>query len=134
MRCSIPQRKPRVEITPLIDVIFLLLVFFIYSMLIMSVHRGMPMSLPKSSTAVEEYENAINISIKSDGSIYFDKKKVNLEQLKLELIQYKEENKDKNIVVQVFGEDTLEYQKLYNVLDIIKNTGMSKISLQAIKK
>ena len=43
--------QARIEILPLIDIVFLLLVFFIYAMLSMAVHRGMPVQLPSSSTA-----------------------------------------------------------------------------------
>ncbi|MBW1821228.1 MAG: biopolymer transporter ExbD, partial [Deltaproteobacteria bacterium] len=35
-------KNPRIEMLPLIDVVFLLLVFFIYAMLSMAVHRGLP--------------------------------------------------------------------------------------------
>ncbi len=43
------QRKVRIEMLPLIDIVFLLLVFFIYAMLSMAVHRGLPVVLPTSS-------------------------------------------------------------------------------------
>ena len=42
----------RIEMLPLIDVVFLLLVFFIYAMLSMAIHRGMQLDLPQSSTAL----------------------------------------------------------------------------------
>ena len=43
-------RKVRIEMVPMIDCMFLLLVFFIYAMLSMAVHRGLPVNLPASST------------------------------------------------------------------------------------
>ena len=39
-------KKPRIEMLPLIDIVFLLLIFFIYAMLSMAVHRSLPVSLP----------------------------------------------------------------------------------------
>jgi biopolymer transport protein ExbD len=45
-------RRPRIEMIPLIDVVFLLLVFFIYSMLSMTIHRGLPVNLPTASTSM----------------------------------------------------------------------------------
>ena len=44
-------KKPRIEMLPLIDIVFLLLVFFIYAMLSMAVHRSLPVVLPTSSAA-----------------------------------------------------------------------------------
>ncbi|MBW2339659.1 MAG: biopolymer transporter ExbD, partial [Deltaproteobacteria bacterium] len=51
-----PRRRARIEILPLIDIVFLLLVFFIYAMLSMAVHRGVPVILPTSSSARIERE------------------------------------------------------------------------------
>ena len=43
MKVELPvQKKARIEMLPLIDIVFLLLVFFIYAMLSMAVHRGLP--------------------------------------------------------------------------------------------
>ena len=41
------RRRARIEMLPLIDIVFLLLVFFIYAMLSMAVHRGLPVALPE---------------------------------------------------------------------------------------
>ena len=54
MRLRRKKVKPRVEMLPLMDVVFLLLVFFIYSMLTMAVHRGVALTLPVSGTAERE--------------------------------------------------------------------------------
>ncbi len=50
LQLALPK-KPRIEMLPLIDIVFLLLVFFIYAMLSMAVHRGLPVELPLSTTA-----------------------------------------------------------------------------------
>ena len=59
MKVTIPTRpRSRIEILPLIDIVFLLLVFFIYAMLSMAVHRGVPVDLPLSSeTAMPEKQD-----------------------------------------------------------------------------
>ena len=52
MKIHLPAtKKARIEMLPLIDIVFLLLVFFIYAMLSMAVHRGLPVELPLSTTA-----------------------------------------------------------------------------------
>ncbi len=48
MKINLPAPgKPRIEMLPLIDIVFLLLVVFIYSMLSMSVHRGLSVTFPE---------------------------------------------------------------------------------------
>ena len=49
-------RPPRVEMLPLIDIVFLLLVVFIYTMLSMAVHQGMPVALPTGEQVQPEKE------------------------------------------------------------------------------
>jgi biopolymer transport protein ExbD len=50
MKIHLPAtKKARIEMLPLIDIVFLLLVFFIYAMLSMAVHRGLPVELPLST-------------------------------------------------------------------------------------
>ena len=56
-------KKARVEMLPLIDVVFLLLVFFIYAMVSMVVHRGIQIDLPSAGTATLESEDYISITI-----------------------------------------------------------------------
>ena len=56
-------RKSRIEMLPLIDIVFLLLVVFIYTMLSMAVHRGLRVSLPESSVAGIEKQLVLSITV-----------------------------------------------------------------------
>ena len=69
-------KKVRIEMLPLIDIVFLLLVFFIYAMLSMAVHRGLPILLPTSSSAQIDKSLVLSVTIKSDGTLYVDKEQV----------------------------------------------------------
>ena len=125
------DRKARIEMLPLIDIVFLLLVFFIYAMLSMAVHRGLPIVLPASSSANIEKQLILSITVKSDGAIYLDKSKVAPGDLTT-LLKEKAQSESQNGVL-LFADRNLPYQKLFHVLDQIKNAGISKISLQAEK-
>ena len=69
-------KKPRIEMLPLIDIVFLLLVFFIYAMLSMAVHHSLPVSLPASSTADISKELNIEITVRGNGDIFLDQTRV----------------------------------------------------------
>ena len=71
-------KKPRIEMLPLIDIVFLLLIFFIYAMLSMAVHRSLPVSLPVSSSAAVNTEQNLTVTVRQNGEIYLDKRKVTL--------------------------------------------------------
>jgi len=122
-------KRPRIEMLPLIDIVFLLLVFFIYAMLSMAVHKGLPVTLPSSATAETTRTAPVSITLKADGSIFLDKIQVPLENIAHEL-QVQTEN-NKNAGVLLFADKTVLYQSIFKVMDKIRNAGITDISLQA---
>ncbi len=127
--CLQTTKKARIEMLPLIDIVFLLLVFFIYAMLSMAVHRSLPVVLPASTAAKIDQKLCLSVTVKTDGSIYVDKEYILLENLK-EMLQ-KKASKEKEPGVLLFADRTLAYQKLFRVLDQIRLAGINRISLQA---
>jgi biopolymer transport protein ExbD len=123
------SRKPRIEILPLIDIVFLLLVFFIYAMLSMAVHRGLPVNLPVSRTAEIDKRLIVSVTLKADGTIYVDKQPVELEDLIERLKAAIKAAQEPGVLL--FADRTISYQNLFEVLDLIRQAGISRISLQA---
>ena len=123
------KKRVRIEMLPLIDIVFLILVFFIYAALSMAVHRGIPVLLPKSTTAKIDKKLIISVTVKADGTIYLDKEPVSLANLSLAL--EKKAGKRKETGVLLFSDRSLPYQKLFQVLDRIRMAGLTRISLQA---
>ena len=122
-------RKVRIEMLPLIDIVFLLLVFFIYAMLSMAVHRGLPVVLPTSSSAKIDKELVLSVTVKADRTIYVDKEPVSFEDL-VSILKTKTASASEPGVL-LFAEQSLPYQELFNVLDQIRMAGIQRISLQA---
>lgn len=78
--------EPRVEIMPLIDVIFLLLTFFIYAMVLMVRAELMPMKLQQFASAEQARPApAVTVSIMLDGSILVDREPTKLEDVRAAL-------------------------------------------------
>lgn len=63
--------KARVEMTPIMDVVFLLLVFFIYAFMTMTVQRGMKVELPKADGVVSKQQN-IRIVLTAENQLLLD--------------------------------------------------------------
>jgi len=130
MKVRTPTRKKaRIEMLPLIDIVFLLLVFFIYAMLSMAVHRGLRVELPQSASAVIDQQPLLSVTVRESGEIYVDEVATTLEELP-ELLQRMAGGRDDPEVL-LFGERQLSYQQLFSVLDKIRASGISRISLQA---
>ena len=66
------QPRARVELLPLIDVIFLLLVFFIFMMSSMTLQRGVEVKLPTADNAAIEKAQTLQITIDRDGQLFLD--------------------------------------------------------------
>lgn len=130
MKISVESmRKPRIEMLPLIDIVFLLLVFFIYAMLSMAVHRGLPVMLPLSTTAKVDKQLLLSVTVKGDGTVYVDKEQVSLNSLTQVLAEKSRTAGDSGVLL--FADRGLPYQQLFRVLDRIRQAGLNRISLQA---
>ena len=123
------NKKARIEMLPLIDIVFLLLVFFIYAMLSMAVHRGLPVALPTSSSALIDKELVLSVTVKTDGTIYINRDQIPLNDLTSALKNKTKEYKDPGVLL--FADRDLSYQKLFSVMDQIRTAGINRISLQA---
>ena len=134
------RKKARIEMLPLIDIVFLLLVVFIFTMLSMAVHRSLPVVLPTSTTAELDKQRLLSITVQSASSqsqpvIYINKEQVALGGL-AEALQTKTESRrlgkaGKERGVLLFADSDISYQQLFQVLDQIRAAGVSNISLQA---
>ena len=122
-------KKTRLDMLPLIDVVFLLLVFFIYAMLSMSMKTGVPVALPTSGTASQEKELILSVSVKGTGEVYVDETPVTMEQLS-EVLTERIRGVE-NPGVLLFGDRDLAYQTLFHVIDRIRTAGISRVSLQS---
>jgi len=135
MKLSRYTLKPaRIEMIPLIDIVFLLLVFFIYAMLSMAVHNALPVQLPSSSAAQIDTQETIAVTLKTDGenlSVFVDEKLVHLEELSTTLTHAKKAKEETEPEVQIYGDQTVSYQQLFEVLDRVKGAGIHRISLAA---
>ena len=60
---NLRRKGPRIEMIPLIDVVFLILVFLIYAILSMVIHRGFKVDLPQATTAEIDREDYVSITV-----------------------------------------------------------------------
>jgi biopolymer transport protein ExbD len=128
------RKRARIEMLPLIDIVFLLLVFFIFAMLSMAVHRSLPVALPVSSTSQIDKELHLTVTVQKDGAVYLDKVMLTRQELQVVLRDKAAmalAQDDKSVTVTLFADKEISYQELYSILDIIRTAGISNVSLQA---
>nr|WP_175232270.1 biopolymer transporter ExbD [Paraburkholderia humisilvae] len=121
-------RKARIEIIPMIDVMFFLLVFFIMLTLHMIPNAGLRTTLPSSSTAQELPPPKVTVTMQPDGSLSVDGQQLSPAQL-TQLLQSKPD--PAHLVVTVAGSKETRLQKLVTVMDACRAAGVTQISMAA---
>lgn len=130
MKLNVPiLKRPRIEMMPLIDAFFLILVYFIYSFLSMSVHRGMPLSLPEARSAIKQPEESLGISVTREGSLFLNKKPITSEALEHQLHQMVLNNKNPKPVT-LYGDKEAAHGKVVAVFDLIRRAGITNVLIE----
>ncbi|MCD6569748.1 MAG: biopolymer transporter ExbD [Deltaproteobacteria bacterium] len=122
------HRKARIEMIPLIDIAFLLLVFFIYAMLSMTIHKGLKVELPEAVSTQVDKKEYVSITITKDNEIYLDKEQVTLNSL-LDGISECMGRKD-DIQVAISGDIHADLGVAISVLDLLRRLGIKDISFE----
>jgi len=115
-----------INLTPLIDVVFLLLIFFMVTTTFATIRYGMRVDLPTTTTPQEKIEQNIVVSINKDGKIYLGKKWVSEKQLVSLLSQ---EIKKKGTLVIVNADRNVTHGEVVRVMDLAKKAGAQKLGI-----
>ena len=127
MKINEASIKPvRMELLPLMDCMFLLLVFFISSMLSMVTHRGISVDLPKASSALINTSEYTSISVTESGDLFFNKTAVSFSELSSKLTQFI----DKNPTIYVNADKNVRYESVSSILDLCRRLSLTNISLE----
>jgi biopolymer transport protein ExbD len=122
-----PVKKARIEIIPMIDVIFFLLVFFMVTSLAMTRINSIPVALPKTSSSPQALKQSVILTIRKDGGLLVNKSPVTLETLGNQLAYAMRD--DPQDVVVVNADEGAEYGLVVRVMDKAKQIGVRKFAL-----
>ena len=121
------DKKPKIMIIPMIDIIFFLLVFFMMSMLTMVVQKSISLNLPQTVTSKLDIEKALPVAITSDGQIYVEQEKIPRETFRRRMEI--EKNRNPNLSIVLRADTKSEHGDFVFVLDQLKSVGISKIGI-----
>jgi biopolymer transport protein ExbD len=121
-----PPRKARIEIIPMIDTVFFLLVFFMMASLAMTVHGGIPVNLPKAAKA-EAARAPVSISISREGVIYLEREAIEPAQLTARLQERARTEPEVGVVIEA-DTDAL-HGRVVDVMDAARLAGIGKMAI-----
>jgi biopolymer transport protein ExbD len=120
-------KKARIEIIPMIDTIFFLLVFFMISTLAMAHYRGLPVNLPKAASGSQAPAESITITLTKDGHLFLNKEKVARERLLQSLRQHVEKNPE--LLVIINADHGVQHGEVVEIMDEARQAGVAKLSI-----
>ncbi len=123
------KRRSRIEIVPLIDIMFFLLACFMLVSLSMVNSKSIKVSLPTAQTGDPENKpNTVSISVDATGGIFLDKRPVGRNELQSELSRERAEKADTRVVIS--GDVNARHGAMMAVLDRVRAAGIQNVAFQ----
>lgn len=125
----IPKKHARIEIIPLIDIMFFLLASFMMVSISQTTMKGLKVALPAGSSGeTQSKKDYVSFSIDKDGYIYFDKDKINYEDVPNLLRPIYATRPDAKIFIR--GDEETLHGNVTRLLDSIRSTGFTKLAFE----
>ncbi len=130
------KRNKRIEtspdITPMIDVVFLLLIFFMLSTTFI-VSPGITITLPKSSSeTIKKEKEEIKLVISEKGDIYIGKEKVDINSLKVIFLNASKTSRESIAIITAV--EKAAHGRVVEVMDMAKKSGITRLAIETKAK
>ena len=119
--------KARIEIVPMIDTVFFLLVFFMMASLSMTVHRGWPVNLPRAASGQLRHDDNAAITLARDGQTYLNREPVARDSLGDRLRALLSLNP--NLVVMINADGAVLHERVVDAVDVARLAGVSRVAI-----
>ena len=131
MRSPIPHKRARIEIIPLIDIMFFLLASFMMVSLSQTHMKGIRVNLPSANTPPpppDQQKDYVSVRVTAGGLVYFDNAPVLDQDVLPTLYQMHQANPD--VKVSISAEILAIHGDVITLLDRVRSAGIQKIGYQ----
>ncbi len=125
-----PAEEARIELVPLIDVIFCILTFFLLAALQLTRQQAINVDLPKAKTGQTQMREMLIVSIDDFGQTYIDQLPVNYQQLDRVLKSF--QTKNPGGLTVLYAPQNAKYAKVVEVLDKLREVGGDRVALATL--
>jgi biopolymer transport protein ExbD len=127
---DIMEQEVRIEIVPMIDVIFCILTFFILAAVGFSRQQAITLNLPKANSGTAQMREMLVVSLDNQGQLYLEKQPVSQVQLYSAIKNYHSLNPTGLMVLH--ASQDISYSKVIEVLDMLKEVGGDRVALATL--
>ncbi len=121
------KKKPRIEIIPMIDTMFFLLVFFMIATLSMTIQQGMPVSLPTAESSTDTKTENVSLTLTQDGGLYYNKEIITLQELEQRLVNLQQTSTDPSLLIN--ADKQVPHGRVIKVMDLIRLSGITSMGI-----
>lgn len=118
---------PQLMLSPMIDMIFLLLVFFIVSTMYMSEIKTIPIRLPVAQNSETVSKSNFAVTVKKDGVLYLEDNKIEMKQLVANAAAESKRDAAFSVIIRADGE--ANYKTIIKLMDELKGAGVTRFGL-----
>ena len=124
-------KRTKIEIIPMIDTIFFLLVFFMLSSLAMTRLNGLPVNLPNAKTAPAQPPTELTVTIARDGRLLVNQAPANWDNLQAKLVEKSGKNRANlaNVAVIINADARVAHGIVVRVIDIARDIGITQYAI-----
>ena len=127
------RRRARIEIIPLIDIMFFLLATFMMVSLSMIQNKALPVRLPSASSSIpQEHKDEVTLTVTDNGSYAWNKDPVTLPEITSRLTQLKASNPDPKVFIH--GDGGARFEAVVALLDETRKCGITRIAVETRAK
>jgi len=121
------KKKPRIEIIPMIDTMFFLLVFFMIATLAMTIQHGMPVSLPTAESSTDKIAEHVSLTLTREGRLYYNKEAITLQELEMRLANLRQASSDPSLLIN--ADEQVPHGRVIKVMDLIRLSGITSMGI-----
>ena len=123
------EEKPEVQLTSMMDCIFLMLIFFLVSSQLKKIEKEVPLELPETDVAqdVKAAPDLVTVSVDSKGDLYVNSKPVGPAGLRAALQDAAKENPDRRI--RIDGDVFAPFRSIVQVLEASRHEGLTVVGI-----
>ena len=121
------KKKPRIEIIPMIDTMFFLLVFFMIATLAMTIQHGMPVSLPTAESSTDKIAEHVSLTLTREGRLYYNKEAITLQELEMRLANLRQSSSDPSLLIN--ADEQVPHGRVIKVMDLIRLSGITSMGI-----
>lgn len=120
----------RIEIVPLIDVIFCILTFFILAAVTLTRQAAINVDLPRANSGATQMRQTLIVSVDPIGTKYLEKLPVSNDQLYQAIVTFREQNPEGMVVL--YAARSASYNDVVEVLDLLRSAGGDRVALATL--